>query len=222
MGNPAIGVPYVLAMVAVVVIVDLLFFRVPSAEATGRVSSQIFTRRVHVPLRFVTIPGMTIPGKGGRPRKWRSDADRVRAFRARQRGEAEPPVLAAALDEGDELAAAWEQVRQLGQQLESLRTAARSARRETAAARRELEAGKRRFGWLSTENDDLRTRLQHVEDERSTLVDELASVVEENAALRRELEALRSARQTAGLTAAPTKTNREERRRAARQARRRA
>jgi hypothetical protein len=40
---------------------------------------------------------MTVPGKGGRPRKWRSDADRVRAFRARHRGEEEPATFDEAL-----------------------------------------------------------------------------------------------------------------------------
>ena len=40
---------------------------------------------------------MTVSGKGGRPRKWRSDADRVRDYRARQRGVDEPPTLAQAL-----------------------------------------------------------------------------------------------------------------------------
>lgn len=36
---------------------------------------------------------MTIPGKGGRPRKWRSDANRSRAYRARQRCEDEPASI---------------------------------------------------------------------------------------------------------------------------------
>ena len=55
--------------------------------------SQTITRRVHESLRFVTLTPMTVPGKGGRPRKWRSDADRVRAFRARERGDDEPPTI---------------------------------------------------------------------------------------------------------------------------------
>jgi hypothetical protein len=56
---------------------------------------------------------MTVPGKGGRPRKWRSDADRVRAFHARQRGEEEPATLEEALVDGDDLARAIEHSRQL-------------------------------------------------------------------------------------------------------------
>src|SRR5690242_7503544 len=43
------------------------------------------------------ITRMTVPGKGGRPRKWLSDADRMRAYRARRRGESEPDTLEAAL-----------------------------------------------------------------------------------------------------------------------------
>jgi hypothetical protein len=56
---------------------------------------------------------MTVPGKGGRPRKWRSDADRVRAFRARHRGEEEPATFEEALVDGDDLARAVERSRQL-------------------------------------------------------------------------------------------------------------
>jgi hypothetical protein len=47
---------------------------------------------------------VTVPGKGGRPRKWRSDTDRQRAWRARADGRAEPPTLDQALNDGDELA----------------------------------------------------------------------------------------------------------------------
>ena len=112
----------------------------PSSLPEGRSTSHIFTRWVHVPSCSVTVDDVTVPGKGGRPRKWRSDADRVRAFRARQRGEVEPPALTVALDDGDELAAAWEQVRNLGQQLSAQRTLERSARREAAEARRRLDA----------------------------------------------------------------------------------
>ena len=60
---------------------------------------------------------MTVPGKGGRPRKWLSNADRMRAYRARRRGEAEPETLDAALDAGDELAEALGRERRLLQQL---------------------------------------------------------------------------------------------------------
>jgi chromosome segregation ATPase len=47
---------------------------------------------------------MTVPGKGGRPRKWLSNADRVRAHRARQRGDVEPPTFEEMSAGDDELA----------------------------------------------------------------------------------------------------------------------
>lgn len=56
---------------------------------------------------------MTITGKGGRPRKWRSDADRSRAYRARQRGDDEPATIEQALDDGDELAEARREIERL-------------------------------------------------------------------------------------------------------------
>jgi hypothetical protein len=46
-------------------------------------------------------------------RKWSSDNARKRAYRPRQRGESEPPILAAALGAGDELAVALERERGL-------------------------------------------------------------------------------------------------------------
>src|SRR5262249_23470440 len=75
--------------------------------AAMRLTLTFLHRAVNVPSCFVTLRAVTVPGRGGRPRKWRSDADRVRAYRARQRGAPEPPVLVVALDEGDELAAPW-------------------------------------------------------------------------------------------------------------------
>ncbi len=81
---------------------------------------------------------MTVPGKGGRPRKWRSDADRVRAYRARQTGIDEPPVLAQALDDGDESARVWATVHDLGEQLATANTTIKQVRRESDQTRREL------------------------------------------------------------------------------------
>lgn len=71
---------------------------------------------------------MTIPGKGGRPRKWRSDADRTRAYRARQRGEAEPLPLEQALADGDDLA-------RLRQEIQRLALALRESRRDQRVLR---------------------------------------------------------------------------------------
>lgn len=88
---------------------------------------------------------MTVPAKGGRPRKWRSDADRVRAFRARQRGDQEPATLDASLVDGDELARAVDHISQLQAGL-----AAADARRKEhevalAAEQRRTQATRRRL-----------------------------------------------------------------------------
>lgn len=98
---------------------------------------------------------MTVPGKGGRPRKWRSDADRVRAYRARQAGLDEPPVLAKALDDGDELARVWAMVRDLGEQLDTANTTLKQVRRERDQTRRELEREQRRWVWIESRNIEL-------------------------------------------------------------------
>ena len=50
---------------------------------------------------FCKGTSVTVPGRGGRPRKWSSDADRKRAFRARRRGGVEPSTFDAALDQGE-------------------------------------------------------------------------------------------------------------------------
>ena len=115
---------------------------------------------------------MTVPGKGGRPRKWRSDADRVRAYRARQTGLDEPPVLAQALDDGDELARVWAMVRDLGQQLDTANATIKGLRRERDQARRELEREQRRWGWIETSNTELAAERDRLETERDTLASE--------------------------------------------------
>ena len=119
---------------------------------------------------------MTIPGKGGRPRKWRSDADRVRAYRARQRGEAEPVVLAQALDHGDELARTWDTVRQLGAQLDQARAVERQLHRELSATRQELGQQQRQFGWIARTSDQARVELDETRRERDALTDQLAAL----------------------------------------------
>ena len=119
---------------------------------------------------------MTIPGKGGRPRKWRSDADRVRAYRARQRGQAEPVVLAHALDDGDELARTWDRVRQLGEQLDQARTIEQQLRHQVSEARREMERQQRQFGWIERANKQARAELEETRSERDALSDQLAAL----------------------------------------------
>jgi hypothetical protein len=109
---------------------------------------------------------MTVPGKGGRPRKWRSDADRQRAWRNRQTGLPEPPTLAQALDDGDELARAWETIRDLGQQLEAAKHKAKATQAELNRTRRQHATEDRRWGWLTTENQHLHAENQRLRDER--------------------------------------------------------
>lgn len=104
---------------------------------------------------------MTVPGKGGRPRKWRSDADRQRAWRNRTNGVDEPPTLVEALDDGDELARAWEQIRDLGQQLEAAKQKTKALQAEINRTRRQHAVEDRRWGWLTTENQHL-----HADNER--------------------------------------------------------
>jgi hypothetical protein len=132
-------------------------------------------------------------------------------------------VLAVVADEADELAAAWAQARAFGEQLAELHTRERAAHRETAAGRRALDAQKKRFEWMNATNEDLRWRLARLEQERSAAADERDAFREENAALRRELEfALRSqASESSRVSPEPRGDNRAQRRRAAKDARRR-
>jgi hypothetical protein len=174
---------------------------------------------VYVAFRFVTLDGVTIPGKGGRPRKWRSDADRVRAYRARQRGDSEPPVLAVALGEGDELAASLEHSRELGERLVEQRKAERALRSELAAARRELEAQRARFGWLRQDNDALRAKLAEAVLARNEVehrLKELARLLQ-----RERLKPTRPAATPPVETTETPSANRAQRRRAGRIARHR-
>jgi chromosome segregation ATPase len=98
---------------------------------------------------------MTVPGKGGRPRKWRTDADRQRAWRARTNGTEQPPTLVQALDEGDELARAWEMIRDLGSQLEAAKDKTHRLQVELSRERRERATEDRRWGWIITANEQL-------------------------------------------------------------------
>jgi hypothetical protein len=109
---------------------------------------------------------MTVPGKGGRPRKWRSDADRQRAWRNRQTGNPEPPTMVEALDDGDELARTWQMIRDLGQQLEAAKAKAKALRVELNRARREHATEDRRWSWITTENQHLRAETERLRAER--------------------------------------------------------
>ena len=119
---------------------------------------------------------MTVPGKGGRPRKWRSDTDRVRAYRARQQGVEEPPVLAVALDDGDDFARAWDTIRQLGEQLGEAGKIRQQLQRELRAATREFDQQQQRFGWIENNCAILRIERDALITERDELLAELGTL----------------------------------------------
>jgi chromosome segregation ATPase len=119
---------------------------------------------------------MTVAGKGGRPRKWRSDADRVRAYRARQQGVEEPPVLAVALDDGDDLARAWDTIRQLGEQLGEAGKTRQQLQKELRAATRDLNQQQQRFGWIEKDCFMLRIERDALIIERDELRGELGTL----------------------------------------------
>ena len=102
---------------------------------------------------------MTVPGKGGRPRKWSSDADRVRAFRARARGDAEPATVVEVLDRGDEGATAWAQVRELVKTIEVQRSMIHALEHELRMTERSLVELTRRYRVLEGINERLRAQL---------------------------------------------------------------
>lgn len=144
---------------------------------------------------------MTVAGKGGRPRKWRSDADRVRAYRARQRGNDEPATFEAALSDGDDLARAVEHSRRLQaelvQAIDSLAemgAALQAERRRHLATQRKLERARADLdGHRSSEErrrDELQTARQEIESLRAHLADlrapTHAPTVGPNRAARRE------------------------------------
>ena len=120
---------------------------------------------------------MTVPGKGGRPRKWRSDADRVRAFRARERGDDEPPTIEVARESGDEAAAAWDQVRQLGDTINALKAELKTTRAALRRAEKELEREQVRSSWISERNDRFQAELEAAERDRADLQERLDELV---------------------------------------------
>ena len=140
---------------------------------------------------------MTVPGKGGRPRKWRSDTDRQRAYRARNAGVDEPPTLDQALDDGDELAALWAKFRDQAAQLAAANETAKQLRRERDQARRELAAEQQRWGWIESRNTELQT-------ERDRLADELNTAIAEQINLRERLTRPQRAAATPSAEARPT------------------
>jgi chromosome segregation ATPase len=151
---------------------------------------------------------MTVPGKGGRPRKWQSDADRVRAFRARQRGEEEPATFEAALVDGDDLARAVEHAHQLQTDLVAAIAALSESNAALQTERRRHQSTQRTLDRARTELDGLRTAGARREADLELLREGFAELKAENVALRARIALTTPAAQPQGL-------NRADRRRAA-------
>jgi chromosome segregation ATPase len=111
-----------------------------------------------------------------------------------------------ALDDGDELARAWDLVRQLGDQLTEARHTEDELRRELRAAHTEVESQRTRIAWLQNHIDTLQADLT---DARQQNEDLAARLDQRGADAGRSTERLM-----------PPGGNRAERRRAARRARR--
>lgn len=150
---------------------------------------------------------MTVVGKGGRPRKWRSDTDRVRAYRARQRGGEEPPTVDEALDAGDDAALAWNRVRELECALEDLRQETKLSKASAREAHKALDHERVRFEWINEENIPLRSEIDALRAKRDALEEPRVTLLET----------------TKGLSTPAVRTNapnREQRRQAERRRRR--
>jgi hypothetical protein len=149
---------------------------------------------------------VTIAGRGGRPRKWRSDADRARAYRARQRGEPEPEQLSQIDRDSDELAAARHQAEQLGALIRDLRQTERSVRAELGRTQRALEAERSHAERLLDAN---RLLLQQVDTGTSPYERDGSDLTDPQGGMPQEV------------LKPPSSRNRAERRRLARELRRR-
>lgn len=170
--------------------------------------SQSITRWVYAIVAFRYAPTMTVPGKGGRPRKWRSDADRVRAFRARHRGEEEPATFQEALVDGDDLARAVERARQLQADLVAALASLSESNAALQTERRRHQSTLRRLDRARAELDGQRTAGARREEELELLREGFAELRAENTALRARIALTAPAAQPRGL-------NRADRRRAA-------
>ena len=143
---------------------------------------------------------MTVPGKGGRPRKWRTDADRQRAWRARTNGTDQPPTLVQALDDGDELARAWEMIRDLGEQLQAANDKTGRLQTELNRVKRERATEDRRWGWITTANDHLTTDNHRLGAELDEALDRARNLSIELNTTHRQLAAAISAPEPSSLT----------------------
>jgi chromosome segregation ATPase len=83
-----------------------------------------------------------------------------------------------ALDEGDELARVWQQVRDRDAQLVDANTALKELRRERDQARREFAGEQGRWGWIESRNTGLVAERDRLETERDALAVEVAELRE--------------------------------------------
>jgi chromosome segregation ATPase len=120
---------------------------------------------------------VTIPGKGGRPRKWRSDADRSRAYRARRRGEVEPTTVEHALVDGDDLARARQEIERLAMTLANREAELRALRAEVERHRGAKDGLTQQLAFARRALDDLadhRARLLAERDELRAALNKMA------------------------------------------------
>ena len=108
---------------------------------------------------------VTVPGKGGRPRKWLSDTDRVRAYRARQRGEPEPTTAIDAVASDGALAAALRRQHDLETLLTDARAEITSLRGQLTAAELSVDRLEQRAARLERERADLLHQTTELRDQ---------------------------------------------------------
>lgn len=132
----------------------------PPAAAVLRIDSHTCAPSAARIVSFRYGGTVTVPGVGGRARKWRSDADRIRAFRARRAGRQEPPTLDAALRDGDELALALVRETELRTELDVARQQIERARSQIAELRAECVLLKRTSSERAREPKNLQRRVE--------------------------------------------------------------
>ena len=107
-------------------------------------------------------------------------------------------MLSVALDNGDDLARAWDTIRQLQTQLAEENEVRQRLQKELNAVRRQLDLQQERFGWI----EKARAVLQ---GERDVLVAERGDLRAELSTLRHRMDA--ADKSPAAVTLAPSATN---------------
>jgi predicted RNase H-like nuclease (RuvC/YqgF family) len=91
----------------------------------------------------------------------------VRAFRARQRGEDEPPTIDEVIDEGGEVAALWTQLDALRRTVAEQSKTISALESEIATLEQRLLDERDRYAWIDRENERLRSELSRRPKRRS-------------------------------------------------------